>query len=494
MSSVTSFAPEHRVQVEDEATAMRLVTNALLSLRLPSAVIACACAADAHVRQEPIPEARLMVERPAALQLERERHLLEAYLKAAPERKAAMQAPLLEGRDSNKSRRAPLPLRNVARATRAANTSESSPFWTDLVDSLDPQVVPGVFAARDDGLGEAMTVTLNSLWDVPERMDPEGGIEVLLYWIAEDGAEQVARREPAYVAVLRQGFDLYIRPPVSQAARWSLVLELRSSEGVVRGLPVLVECVEDLRGLTRRLDRARNGKPRALETILDSRLRDLREHGLRTASATRLSDWIAALDDPRRTSGLHPLDCGELDTAGTVVWEFGVQSSSPKRAVLILANAFESPTDLLSGPIGSQWAQFAEAGSRRLIAAAPAVPGVDGFSWRELVEHLVREQGIDDLVLVARGDFGRTLPTVLAAESCDALDALVICETWAARVRLPEALSLPTLQIEFRSEQAETLELADEGAPRHTHVRLREPLPLAALQSPDLLRSWLEAR
>ncbi len=441
---------------------------------------------------ESTPQVNQMLARRAALRVERTQLLLEKYSRAEKAARASADQILRTAGEELERSRAPLPLESIAAATRAVegdlrNTSLEA--WCVLADSIDLRVVPGVFAAREEGLGEPMTVNLDGIWKPAAPPEPEGGVDLKLIWIAPDGLETVARSEPASVAALVEGFQAYIRPPVSDAAVWHLVLELRVGPGIIRGRPVPIECVEGLGETRAQLAAVAVEEASPLQRRVLERLRLLRELGLRQASATRLSDWISLTGESPGGLSLEALKYVRLDPEEIVVWEHPLGNG--QRAVLLLADAFESPADLLSGPRGRAWGDFAAKHGWRVLAAAPSLPGQAGFQVAQLVQSLREQQGIDELVVVTRGDFGRTLPAHPQSEDLKGIDALVLSETLAARAGLSPDLGLSTLQLVLGAKEELALDEDEGPSTRRTRLYLSVPDPVGVLEVPRRLATWL---
>jgi|GEM_PF-2133150 len=439
--------------------------------------------------------AELQIARLRAARVERERWLQERWETDDEAARLARAQLLLAGRAPGAPRKDPLPLSAMARAARwEAGRSEEAAGepLQELVDSLDVQVTPGFFGAREAGRGEAMTVELVDLWDGEELGEPQGGVEVRLWWLGPDGQKERARREVASVAALERGFELFIRPPASTPGTWHLVLEVAMASGSWGGVPVPVECVAETDPFLTRAQRSEHGP---LQRELAARAGNLWSRGLRSSSATRLADWAAlAAGEPDVGAGpLRVVDLEEDFETEPVMWELAAGSREAKGAVLLLADADESSADLLSGPRGRAWERFAAASGRRVLATASTLPGQRAFSLDARLAALRAQLDLEELVLVARGDLGRVLPRHLAGEGATLPDALVLCETRAARVPIDPALALDSLRIESEADEAGASDSRPE-ARRRSLRRLRGPDALTALRVPELLASWLAER
>ncbi|MCB9913762.1 MAG: hypothetical protein H6828_01275 [Planctomycetes bacterium] len=183
-----------------------------------------------------------------AVRAERVAELRAAYAEAAPERRSAAEAALLAGVDPGRPALRPPDFDALARARRALlGEAAPAPALDELAESLDLRVVPGCFAARAEGRGEATTVAVTQLWRAPGR-----DADVTLWWTRGEERER-ARSEPVAAASFAAGFEMYVRPPVSTPGRWALVAELRAGDASAWSRPVAVECVDDLAALRARV-------------------------------------------------------------------------------------------------------------------------------------------------------------------------------------------------------------------------------------------------
>jgi len=452
----------------------------------------------------------LQVAQRAVLQLERERSLLEGWPATDETRRAAVLRLLGEGRDGRRSSLRPLGLAAVSRALRAPGAAgggaELAP-WRELVDGLGLRVTPGVFAARTEGRGEATTVHFEPLW----RSRFEGNPRELLYgtlsWISSSGEITVARREPLTPRDLASGFEMYIRPPLSGAQTWELVLEVLTPAGKVRGFPVRVECVEDLEGWRSRLARAATGTEESLPSwneplrlAVQNRLRLLTDHGIRVANGLPLSHWLAAWGASAEPGSARPgpggafpspLDGAELGVGGETFWEFRPEGA-PARVLLLLTDEREWGADLLSGAPGEAWRRLARGTGTRVIAGHLPLGPADLSPLKSLARALGERSPAPRLFVVARGDSGRMLPRPLAGGPAVGLDGLILSETIAARVPIPPEVHLPVLRVRFEAPPEERGS-REEGteAGRRTVVGLAEPAPLALLQAIEAIGDWI---
>jgi len=471
---------------------LRLALPLLLALCLPSAVSASQDGAGLSEDQR---AAQGTVYRRAALRIERERKLLEYWGRLGEFERRELERRVAAERRPRRARFEGIELRGLAQAQRALQyPADDGPLeqWFDLVDSVDLLVVPGVFAAREEGRGEAMTVTIDALWDSAIDHRDDEGVEVALLWIAPDGTELTARQEPAGVRALETGFEMYIRPPVSQAATWSLVLEVRTRQGVVRSQGVDIECVADLARVRESLTASPAAGGSGSLRLLRGRLEALDTAGLRLAGGANLATWIAAELGGGEAPARFVAEGATSGAAITPHWELS-ESPESEHVVVLLARGMEHPLDLLTGPIGDAWRTFAVAEDWRVVAAPPLVVGRDVAPLYALVRELRRE-GATQVLVVARGDAGRVLPGALVVDPLPELSGLVLAETPGAFVPVKQGVATPTLRIETEIEAPAFEELGEPDGQRRTRAALTAPQPFAALSTPELVRRWLGAR
>lgn len=423
-----------------------------------------------------------------ALRVERERELVELWETLQPPARRALESRVLAGRDPRAGRFQPIPLAVLARASRELmHPGDDGPLepWFELVDSLDLRVVPGVFAAREGGRGEAMTVVLEGLWDSPVDQQRDTPAEVALVWRGPDGEERLARQEPADARSLEAGFEMYVRPPESGPAAWELLLEVRTAGGVVRTRGVRVECVAGLDAARAALA-ADPGAPGAAD--LAGRLRALEREGLRLAGADLVGPRLDALVGGRDGAprALPP----EPGASARTAYELG-EERRDQEVVVVLPRRGEHPLDLLTGPVGRRWAGFAaERGAR--VRTADGEVGRDAAGLRALVRTLVAG-GAGRVVVVARGDAGRLLPGALAREPLPELGGLVLAESPGAYAAVRPEVAVDTLRLEAEVAGGSLEELGAEGGPRRSRVGLGVSAPFDALATPERLAEWLDA-
>jgi len=423
---------------------------------------------------------------------ERERALLAAYHTADAEGRAAAEAILRAGRDPRAPELQPPDLAVLASAMRALSAADREPelhTWQEFADSIDLRVAPGAFEARLEGRGEYTTVHFTNLWEVGIA----GDLEIVLWWIAGDGRELRARGEGFPARSLREGFEMYIRPPVSDAARWTLVAELHTPKGLVRTGGVPIDCVPRFAERIEALQAADSPFLAPLKGSLAPRLRPLVVYGVRTADALPLFDWFVLGEGKAIDAPLRPVVLADFDDGLAEVWELTPAGEKPPtEAILILTSRGEHPTDLLAGASREVWTDFRDRTGRRVLVATLRKPSTVGPEAALLFDHLRGALGIEHLVVVARGTNGLLLPPSLKLGEDHGVDALVLAATPAARVAPRKPLGIPVLQIDSDAAAAGRVAGTGPAGGEWLRVSLTEPALFTALKLPELIAEWLD--
>lgn len=459
----------------------------LLGLVPPS--VAGATLQDAFPLHEP--------EHLVAVQRGRERELQGRWSHAEAEPRAVAAGILRRGRDPQAPERQPLGYRPIAVAIRElTGTVTEKPLyrWQFLADAIDLRVAPGAFEARSEGRGESMTVHVSTLFDV---LWLEGRVDLILFWIGEDGEELRARGEAILAGSFERGFPMYIRPPVSEPGRWRLVAELRTEKGSVRTHAVPVDCVAKLRERTARL--AELDTPLAVRLI--ARLRPLFAFGARSGDALPLAHWFDLVEGEVGSSPLRPVSVAESLGHGGEVWEIvPPEGASPTEVVLILTTPDEHPTDLLHEEIRAAWASSPNAPRRWVVAASLSTAALGDLV--PLVSSLRARPGTERLTLVVRGENALFVPGLLLAAERAAeeeeesvkpvhgVDALVMAETSAARVPPRVPLSIPILQIADEAPELALEEGVSSSGAFWRRISLAVPRPVCHLELPGRIDAW----
>ncbi len=404
-----------------------------------------------------------------ALRLERSAALLEAWTRAEPDARAAAHASLRAAHPRGAPAGAPPTLQAVDAARRVLEDPAAKPARRDLcllVDALDVRAVPGAFPPASEGLGQALTVRVSTLWDV----SAPGDVDVELVWIAPDGARTSARREPIGArAFTSRGFEMYVRAPLSEPGVWHLVLEATRGAETVAAAPVPVACV------------AAPAAPEVDDPV----------------AALLAEDFAALLEAGSRTAlppGVaRPLGVAYEDPRGTE-WAWSVRADeAPRCAIVLLAPPEEAAEAILAEPLGSLWREVgAELGARVLSARLPYPLGSNG---RPDLARFLRElpglRGLADDVpihLVARGMSTVHLVPGLAGASAGAPASLagVVLTAVAPKRREGSApVGFRTLIVGGPEPDAAAT------TPGAEHVAADGPPLLTDLELPRLVGEWI---
>lgn len=373
-----------------------------------------------------------------AVLAERTRLFLDAWIQADDVERARARGLLASLRRSGAPASAPPSLPALTRAWRslegpqgeAGNAAVAG--LAALADALDLRAVPGFFAAREQGLGEVVTVAVRRLWAVPTP----ARLVVTLWWLPPAGAEGAvelrARSEPATAQAFEgAGFEMFVRPPASAPGTWSLVAELEQEGVRVRGVPVPVECLPDppaAIGLAREvLD-----DPRALRAVAQGLLACARS-GARLPAGLLPSQGTALLQARMRARpGMQPqpIALAFRGKDGREHWAWAWLPAEPPCAVLLLLAPQHEPAEaVFQGELGRLWRAAAHDLSALVLSAHLPRAGVSAEDAPQVLERLraAAEElvGKLPLVLVSRGDALDALhPALVAgASGCDALIA-----------------------------------------------------------------------
>ena len=422
-----------------------------------------------------------LAEHLAAVRAEREAELGLLLAEAPEERTQRAWRALAEGRRPGRPALQSLDFEVLAAARREllGERIEGDRLQV-LADSLDLRVVPGCFAAREDGLGEAMVVHVTQLWPAPSQ-----DALLSLWWLGPNGERLRARQEPIQASSLERGFEMYVRPPASSGGRYHLVPELEVGLRTVSGLPVPLDGVPGLVELTGRLRGTSPLGAGALGRTFRSRLKDLLELGVRSGSTTPLSQQVAILEGASELA--RPLAVESVEDLELV--ELG-PAEAGGTLVLVASAPGGSAIDLCAGALGTSWSELARREGLRIVSASLPVTARGPKPWLEVCEVLRRE--CEELIVVATGELALLLPGELAREEQRSIDGLVLFETPAVRAPAPSAATCPTLALEGGAEAAGE-ELA--GPPQLRWRRLSRLEPDLALrhQLPRIVGEWLDS-
>lgn len=436
----------------------------------------------------------------ATVQRERERELLRCWVAATEEARTEAAETLSRGRNPMGPERMRISVRALSVAVRKLSGSAPEPSlyrYQELADAIDLRVVPGAFESRTEGLGEPITVHVTTLFEVTP---PVGSVETILFWIGEDGREERARGEEIPGSAFVEGFEMYVRPPISGPGRWRLVAELRAESGVVRSPAVPVDCVVDLR---ERVERLGDSSP-PFAAGLVARARSLLAFGARSSDAVPLDVLLDLAEGKGARSPLRPVDLGGTLRRVAELWEIvPPEGSKPAEVVLLLAERGEHPTDLLGEPLLGTWQRSRDAAKRRVLAVSlsPGLGPEAEEALRSVVEVLRERAGAETLILAVRGE-GALLAPVLLREPRGpgdearwglGVDALVMSESTAAHHPPRLSLPIPVLQLAEDAPELAIEEGVNEAGCPWRRVSLPVPRVVSPLELPRRLDEWRQA-
>lgn len=382
--------------------------------------------------------------------------LLLRYASASPADREEAAAILAQARSVGTGSQSPPPLEGVDRALAALHSDRGEASRDDdaqdlayrsAVQSLELSVEPGTFASREQGRGEAMTVRLVQRYDAP----PPGDVMVQLTWIGPGGETVHARRERATAEVFAgRGFEMYIRPPVSEPGTWRLEADgfwsttgrLEDLDGprgaeVLRSAlvhPLRVECAEaPLDRIAAIGARGRSLGPLGIFAL--SRINHWSGHGGPWHAALSGEElWAAgegeASTDPVRVAELAPGKPSPMlplfeNQRGEVEWLWGLRGDAePTSTVVLCVPSWMSTEGPFIDPLRQRWVQLANERSALVLAMHLPMTRLDPPV--EAVLAGVRTQGPDGpWIGVAEGDAVTRLQLALFGKDPQPFDALV---------------------------------------------------------------------
>lgn len=424
-------------------------------------------------------------EHDACVRSERQQRFLAHYLRAKPEARERAAAALIAARPVGASPNwAP-----GLEALRLVETQLSTGHASERVDldllasALDLSVAPGAFHARSDGLGDPLVVRVRRAHPVEVRED----FWLELRWLASDGSELPARREPiGFRAVTEQGFEMYVRGPLGPEAPWRLFGVVSRPDRPTEGFAlaeVRVDAVADLRvRLEAALARPRSTQPGfGRVATLARRLVSTGRRGSAALSGGELLSVLEHWPESGAPTGVPvPLELGWREASGVEhwIWTYG-PASEPRRALAILSPDSEAEDHVLAGAIGALWRDYAERTGTQLFALhLPAQP-------REVAELLARlGQWLEERPLhaLARGEATARLERGFQAGEAPKLAGVVLCGPLVARSDPARYGSVPQLVVGPQAAAA--------THPRRSGVEASGVVILDDLSLPEHVEAW----
>jgi hypothetical protein len=404
-----------------------------------------------------------------ALRAERAALFFEAWADAAPERRAAAEEHLVLSAQGRGRLDAVPALDALARATRVLHGEDPEDVPARFVDSLDLRIVPGV-ATADVPRGEPLEVRVGRVFDAPFPSAEEGDVlELELTWIQPAASGEVhARRERFERTAFDGPFQMYVRAPVSGEG-WRLQPTIHVGERAVAGAPVPLAVVEAFAERFARLAE-RDEAPVAFQ-----RLHLLGALGLRFADGREPAWWLETVEADHASDGWASPGRLRLPPGGVL----------PGRpALVVVPPTGLAPDALFAGPPGAGWLALAEEAG--IAIAVASLEEIGGAALGTTLEGIRAAVGVEEVVLVARGDAVVTLHLAVAAARPAGVAGLVLCTSLERPG--PVLPAVPTLLVRPAS---------DETPPQAEHVTVRSGAGTVFTTEPELpglVREWFETR
>lgn len=360
----------------------------------------------------------------------------------------------------------------------------------DFLDALDVRAVPGFFAVRDGGKGEAITVHIEPLY--PTQIPRE--LVLGLDWVAPDGSRYRARTEAFAGRDFGSGLEMYIRPPVSEASVWRLSPTLLVGERELRAPGVAVPCIAAVEEARTKLQAGGDGSRLEPHRVLWRDWTQLADFGVRATAAAGLPERLAHFGLPGGSDWDHEfgwISFGEGDALGA--WGM-TPDDEAQGAVLILTSGRLDESAVFAGALESRWNSFSEDRDSFVISLAYAGEAEDQERLASVLAAL-REQGIERFSFVTAGDTAVLLPAQLRKLPEGTVDRLLVhsSPTVARGVRM--SLDAPVLGLAF-GQDSDVVQRQEpdvtSGTTERIHVQRRGPSFLTELEVPELLGHWMD--
>ena len=425
-----------------------------------------------------------------AERFERESRVRDLYADADPEGREAALA--LFAADRSATRVFLLPddstLVAVSDVLEEPSGTVGPDFAAEFVSALTVRLTPGIFAVRESGPGEPITVHI----ELPKGAAVPAELVLGLEWIAPDGTRTRARTESFSSQEFGRGLDMYIRPPVSGPADWELAPVLILGERILHAPGVRVWCVADTEQVHARLQAGTVGSRAMPLRRLWMDWNYLRDFGVRPTSAASLPQRLGHFGLPGGQDWSHDyrwLSFGEEDRLGA--WGFA-PTDDAKGAVLIITDGRRDETAVFAGSLEPLWNRFARDRNLLVLALSDSGSEEDAAHLNELVMEL-RRQGVVDLSFVASGGAAIILPPRLRAMNDGTVSRFVLHSTPIVSRGVRLALEAPVLGISHAQEEGgETLSRLDGSQLERWWARRRAPGFLVELEVPVLLGRWMD--
>ena len=347
-----------------------------------------------------------------------------------------------------------------------------------LANALSLRVVPGAFESRSEGLGEATTVYLERAWDVAVEEDTV----LSLYWSGPNGEELRARSEMIPQKAITLGVEMFIRPPKSAPGTWRLVCEVGMGEGAHRGLPVVVDCVEDL--AARRKSLAAVPREDLAGWTAEQALEDLCAHGVRHPVLGARA--LLVLAEKGVVGHARAEACG-----GSLEYHFAPAAEPVGTLVLVGGGTFSS-LELVAGASSDAWKDYAETERLRLVLLdLPLTAGAERLSLPKRLAELREERSGGEFHLAAFGDAAGFVPSMRARNPELPLDSVTLVSDSLKRAGRDPRLDVRTMLVECSGDSKDSPWSREEDFGK---VIISEHFVLSAASVPELMIVWNRAQ
>lgn len=352
---------------------------------------------------------------------------------------------------------------------------------TRLAESIDLQVMPGAFTSGQSERGEHMIVRVLPAYTRAVRGPLPAEFQLALVWVAPDGREIRAQREPIGIGAMRlPGFEMYFRAPASPPGTWKLVPEVTIGEEVGRGVGVPVESVADL---WPRFDAIMEAQ------VVGERFQAFRDRISRMIERGQRDPGQPGIGELLQLDGIERM---WIPGACSVVPEdsrtFALEPPEVARIVVVSSAGVENPLWSLQGRMGQAWQRLSSEHSAMVVVTSRALRNSVGPGLFELLDALDEAHPEAPITLLVRGSQCTKLSIALGRRKGEALpfDELVQDTVLFGEGSPRRMLDCPTLVFEpfEKSEGAQVLEK------RLVWVTRTDPAHISSLELPVVIGSW----
>ena len=352
---------------------------------------------------------------------------------------------------------------------------------TRLAESIDLQVMPGAFTSGQSERGEHMIVRVLPAYTRAVRGPLPSEFQLTLIWVAPDGREIRAQREPIAMGAMRlPGFEMYFRAPASPVGTWRLVPEVAIGEEAGRGVGVPVESVQDL---WPRFDAIMDAQVVGERTqACRERISRMLERGERDPGQPGIGELLQP-DGVERMWIPAPCSIAPEDSR-----TFALEPPEVARIVVVSSAGVENPLWSLQGRTGQAWQSLSSEHSAMVVVTSRALRGSVGPGLFELLDALDEAHPEAPITLLVRGSQCSKLSIALGRRRGEVLpfDELVQDTVLFGEGGPRRMFDFPTLVFE-PLEDREGTEVLEEGL---VWVTRTDPPHISSLELPGVIGSW----